>query len=126
MIPTLSPWRIGPLSVIDTEMKRERSPRRAPQEDTGVSYFMAPESQPFFALGSMPEPTATIKESGTGATFGIEGKSTIPTGDGGHGRDTQAHKVAIAVIELDAKLEWVAVPKQQACAFLRVSKLRSS
>lgn len=68
----------------------------------------------------MSLPTAAIKESATSTAFVIEGKSNIPSGDESGG-DEQTHKVAIAVIDLSAKLEWIAVPKEQACAFLRVS-----
>lgn len=65
-------------------------------------------------------PPVLVQESATSATFVIEGKSNIPSGDGA-GMDEKTHKVVVAVIDMSANLEWVVVPKEQASAFLRVS-----
>jgi len=60
--------------------------------------------------------TAVAVEGATSSTFVISGRSTIPS-DSQDGEQT--HKVSIAVIDLDAKLEWIAVPRLQAATFLR-------
>ncbi|KAG9017772.1 hypothetical protein FRB93_004583 [Tulasnella sp. JGI-2019a] len=56
-----------------------------------------------------------VNESVTSTTFVIDGKSNIPC----EANDNQAHKVVIAVIDMAAKLEWVAIPKEKQSAFLR-------
>jgi uncharacterized protein (TIGR02231 family) len=61
-------------------------------------------------------PEARIVEGTLSTSFAIEGLSTIPT-------DTdltaQAHKVTVAVVDLAANLEWVAVPVSIPSAFLQ-------
>ncbi|KAG9086371.1 hypothetical protein FRC07_013112, partial [Ceratobasidium sp. 392] len=53
------------------------------------------------------------------ATFGISGRSNIPSGD-------TSHKVAIAVLDLEAELECVCVPREKECVFLRCKILNTS
>lgn len=47
------------------------------------------------------------------ATFSVPGLMTIPS-------DNVAHKVTIVKLSLDAKMEWVAVPKRDAKVHLKV------
>lgn len=47
------------------------------------------------------------------ATFGIPGQSNIPSDEGNH-------KVVIAVLDLEAELEWVCVPREKESVFLTV------
>jgi hypothetical protein len=56
-------------------------------------------------------------------SYVIEGLSTIPSDTD----DTsQAHKVTVAVVDLTADLEWIAVPKEQPSAFLRAKVKNTS
>jgi uncharacterized protein (TIGR02231 family) len=61
-------------------------------------------------------PEARVVEGTLSTSFVIEGLSTIPS-------DTdltaQAHKVTVAVVDLTADLEWIAVPVSVASAFLQ-------
>jgi uncharacterized protein (TIGR02231 family) len=59
---------------------------------------------------------ATAVEGAMSTSYIIHGLSTIPSDTGS---THQAHKVMVAVIDLTADLDWIAVPKQQPSAFLR-------
>ncbi len=48
------------------------------------------------------------------ATFGVPGKISIPS-------DYDKHSVAIVKLNLDAKMRWITVPKQEAKTHLHVS-----
>ncbi|KDN49256.1 hypothetical protein RSAG8_01958, partial [Rhizoctonia solani AG-8 WAC10335] len=52
-------------------------------------------------------------------TFGIPGRSDIPSDEG-------SHKVVIAVLELQADLEWVCVPREKESVFLTCKVVNSS
>ncbi|KZT61875.1 hypothetical protein CALCODRAFT_479632 [Calocera cornea HHB12733] len=67
----------------------------------------------------MVVPTAQAREGAISASFFIEGLSSIPS-------DGATHKVAIAVLDLTAKLEWIAVPKLNTSAFLQCQITNSS
>ncbi|KAG9037274.1 hypothetical protein FRB95_006217 [Tulasnella sp. JGI-2019a] len=103
-IPTLTPWRIGPPApdpiIIPGPIMRSRTTR-------GRSSSRRMEMAP-----------AIVQQSATSATFLIEGKCNIPSGDG-TSFDDKTHKVFIAVVDMSAKLDWVVVPKEQPSAFLR-------
>ncbi|KAG8996288.1 hypothetical protein FRB90_012776 [Tulasnella sp. 427] len=126
-IPTLTPYKIG----------RPRPPPPPPQVTfsapmAAMSYSMAlleelvdeerMEADEVLGMGlfdaaePMAVATAAAIEGATSSTFVIAGKSTIPSHQPD---DEQTHKVSVAVIDLDAKLEWVAVPKVQTAAFLK-------
>ncbi|KIO30856.1 hypothetical protein M407DRAFT_20178, partial [Tulasnella calospora MUT 4182] len=127
-IPTLTPYKIGrprpppPPAVEYMAIARSASAfvqtvvaeEEESDDDMGFGLFDGAEE-------SAPPPpithaTAAAIEGATSSTFVIAGKSTIPS----HQQDDeQTHKVSVAVIELDAKLEWVAVPKAQTSAFLK-------
>lgn len=53
------------------------------------------------------------------ATFGIPGHSDIPS-------DAGEHKVVITVLELEAELEWLCVPREKESVFLIVSRFFST
>ncbi|KAG8903531.1 hypothetical protein FRB99_003162 [Tulasnella sp. 403] len=108
-IPKLPSFRIGH----EYRNRRFRETKRMSTSDI-----------PFYAVGfksSAPEPapvmkerSTVVKEAPTSAVFEIEGKSNIPSGDKG-----ETHRVSIAVIDLDAKLEWISIPKEKASVYLR-------
>ena len=125
-IPELPQYRIGapqpapsPSPIMMKSMVAMAAPpttqeRAAFIEDDhmAMEYYDAP--------ATITARTATAVEGVTSTTFVIEGKSTIPSDS-----DTseQTHKVSIALIDLQAKLEWISVPKIQATTFLRVGDL---
>ncbi|KAG9126091.1 hypothetical protein FRC07_004934 [Ceratobasidium sp. 392] len=64
--------------------------------------------------------SAKVLDAGVlSATFGIPGRSDIPS-------DESSHKVVIAVLELDAELEWVCIPREKESVFLRCKVLNAS
>ncbi|KZT61867.1 hypothetical protein CALCODRAFT_463674 [Calocera cornea HHB12733] len=140
-IPTLWPQRIGRAyafrSVGGTRRRRSRMAkeaysipampmgRLAMPEGGGGIYDALEESTDDFVYGAAPPPplmSARMTEAVDGAisaNFHIEGKSSIPS-------DDAAHKVAIAVLDLTAKLEWIAVPRLNTSAFLQCQITNSS
>jgi hypothetical protein len=75
-------------------------------------------SHAFSALGNAPAPMAVrqahVASAGVlSATFGIPGRSDIPS-------DRSSHKVVIVVLDLEAHLEWVCVPREKESVFLTV------
>lgn len=63
---------------------------------------------------SWTETKALVTESAVPSVFHIEGRCSIPSGP-------IPHKVAIAFLNLDAKMNYVVVPRTAAYAFLQVS-----
>ncbi|KAG9051257.1 hypothetical protein FS837_010544 [Tulasnella sp. UAMH 9824] len=111
-IPTLAPYRIGhPRTITRTTSKAAGG--GGVRRYKGVHMEMAKKKR---KASYFEVPNATVVESATSSTFLIEGLSNIPSSDLG---STKAHKVTIAVVDLAAKLEWIAVPKEQTSAFLR-------
>ncbi|CAE6486151.1 unnamed protein product [Rhizoctonia solani] len=53
------------------------------------------------------------------ATFGIPGRSDIPSDEG-------SHKVVVAVLDLEADLEWIYVPREKESVFLTCKVVNSS
>ncbi|KAG8996287.1 hypothetical protein FRB90_012775 [Tulasnella sp. 427] len=124
-IPTLTPYKIGrprpppPPSRVTFSTAMAAScyieqPELATEEayDDDVGFALFDDAAP----APMAVATAAAIEGATSSTFVIAGKSTIPSHQPD---DEQTHKVSVAVIDLDAKLEWVAVPKAQTAAFLK-------
>jgi len=56
-------------------------------------------------------------------SYVIEGLSSIPSDTDA---TSQAHKVTVAMVDLSADLEWIAVPKEQPSAFLRAKVKNTS
>ncbi|KAG9049796.1 hypothetical protein FS837_009096 [Tulasnella sp. UAMH 9824] len=127
-IPTLTPYKIGrprpppppPMMAHAAPIMMARMAAALPDDDEEREESDDDMGFGLFDGGGTPPPiahaTAAAIEGATSSTFVIAGKSTIPS----HQQDDeQTHKVSVAVIELDAKLEWVAVPKAQTSAFLK-------
>ncbi|KZT61874.1 hypothetical protein CALCODRAFT_463690 [Calocera cornea HHB12733] len=87
---------------------------QAQQQPVAESALVVPPPNPFMAI-----PVAQAREGAISANFFIEGLSSIPS-------DGTTHKVAIAVLDLTAKLEWIAVPKLNTSAFLQCQITNSS
>ncbi|KAG8990321.1 hypothetical protein FRB90_001809 [Tulasnella sp. 427] len=127
-IPTLTPYKIGrprpppppPQLTFSAPMAAMSLSMALPDDDADEEMMEADEDMGmglFDAAEPMAVATAAAIEGATSSTFVIAGKSTIPSHQPD---DEQTHKVSVAVIDLDAKLEWVAVPKAQTAAFLKV------
>ncbi|KAG9079564.1 hypothetical protein FS749_008416 [Ceratobasidium sp. UAMH 11750] len=72
------------------------------------------------ALPRMALRSAKVVDTGVlSATFGISGRSNIPSDEG-------SHKVVIAVLDLTAELEWVCVPREKESVFLRCKVVNAS
>jgi membrane protease subunit (stomatin/prohibitin family) len=63
--------------------------------------------------GSWAESGTTVTDSAVSSSFHIEGLCTIPS-------ETTPHKVSIAVLTFGALVQYVAVPRTKAAAFLQV------
>ncbi|KAJ1307059.1 hypothetical protein OPQ81_008038 [Rhizoctonia solani] len=125
-VPKLSPWRIGlppPSPVVPAPRMRGTSGIRMHS-----LYNAAVEQEVAFAqpatMAAPPLPMATrqahVESSGVlNTTFGIPGRSDIPSDEG-------SHKVVIAVIELQADLEWVCVPREKESVFLTCKVVNAS
>ncbi|KAG9119016.1 hypothetical protein FRC07_006179 [Ceratobasidium sp. 392] len=128
-VPTLSAWRIGfpapPAPPPGMAAVTAASPQ--PMGRVGRSLRLsayedaAPEPA---ARGAAPRPmaarSAKVVDAGVlSATFGIPGRSDIPSDEG-------SHKVAIAMLDLDAELEWVCMPREKESVFLRCKILNAS
>ncbi|KAG8905841.1 hypothetical protein FRB99_008143 [Tulasnella sp. 403] len=136
-IPTLSTYNIGPPPpppIRSVSVKRRagasfRAMANAALESTVESTMPAARQVLMYdydydrlrAPGYVPPPpiahaTATAIEGATSSTFVVGGLSTIPS-DKPDSQET--HKVTISVIDLEAQLEWVALPKVQQSTFLK-------
>ncbi|CAE7054687.1 unnamed protein product [Rhizoctonia solani] len=121
-IPQLSPWRIGfpaprvDLSTVPCSTTRRSAPvpvARGMCVERGV--LDEAESQIAMAIRQ-----AHVESTGLlNTTFGIPGRSDIPSDQG-------SHKVVIAVLELQADLEWVCVPREKESVFLACKVVNSS
>ena len=118
-LPTLSLWTIGahrPAPI--------RRPVAVPSPATTMMQqpctITIPSPLPPTMMGHMPPQsiviqTATVSSVGeVSATFAVPGLSNIPS-------DEAQHTVTVALLELDAKLCWVSVPKKDAKTYLNVS-----
>ncbi|CUA69214.1 Protein F37C4,5 [Caenorhabditis elegans] [Rhizoctonia solani] len=126
-VPKLSPWRIGfPLPPLEIEeMARGGGPPMKKRRTARVSTSLdSLQPIPMMAMSAAPPPMAMrqVHVESTGVlntTFGIPGRSDIPS-------DKGSHKVVIAVLDLEADLEWVCIPREKECVFLTCKVVNSS
>ncbi|KAG8746250.1 hypothetical protein FRC10_005499 [Ceratobasidium sp. 414] len=119
-MPTLSTWRIGftPPSGATEEVEYEES-----DDDMGFGLF--DDGGGGGGGGGrrrvrMVTRKAEVTNQGVlSSTFGIPGRSDIPS-------DQSSHKVVISVLEYDAELEWVCIPRQKESVFLRCRVVNAS
>jgi len=122
------PPRLSPVIVLDRHSRsRSRSRPRTPtryrsrswsrDEDMGFGdepvYQSAP--APRMAVAS----TVVVSQGNITATFRVPGRTTVPS-------DGAVHSVTIAKLDLDAVVEWVAVPKKDPRTHLKVKRLLRS
>ncbi|KAG8729594.1 hypothetical protein FRC11_008416 [Ceratobasidium sp. 423] len=124
-VPKLAPWRVGfPAPVtIQSPVLRSAGPmmkRRSMRMSSSVEPEVA-----YATLCSAPLPPMALRQAhveSTGVlntTFGIPGRSDIPSDEG-------SHKVVIVVLDLQAELEWVCVPREKESVFLTCKVVNSS
>jgi hypothetical protein len=65
-------------------------------------------------LPEMELPSAVASENAVAATFQVKGTTSVPS-------DSVSHKVALAVLKLQAKIEQIAVPRRIVGAYIQVS-----
>ncbi|CAE6533815.1 unnamed protein product [Rhizoctonia solani] len=131
-VPKLSPWRIGvPAPVTMPPWRGPTSPAYSPTSPafSPTSPCYSPTSPRYSpaALGvafDLPPPMAVrqarVETAGVlNTTFRIPGRSDIPSDEG-------SHKVVIAVLELQADLEWICVPREKESVFLTCKVVNSS
>ncbi|KAG8707890.1 hypothetical protein FRC09_001561, partial [Ceratobasidium sp. 395] len=126
-VPNLTAWRIGfpapppppaPMPAAATVSRQYAlRPCSLALEEPRIQRLSA-------SLGAPPPPmrarSARVVDAGVlSATFGIPGRSDIPS-------DESSHKVVISVLNLDAELEWVCVPREKESVFLRCKVLNAS
>jgi len=128
-VPNLSAWRIGfpaPPQPAMPMMKRKSLKPEAmrvsllgDEEFGSTSFDVFPRGM--CAMGApMAFRAAEVVSAGVlSASFGISGRSDIPSDEG-------SHKVVIVVLDLEAELEWVCVPREQESVFLRCKVVNSS
>jgi hypothetical protein len=71
------------------------------------------ESPEEIGLPEMELPSAVASENAVATTFQVKGTTSIPS-------DGVSHKVALAVLNLQAKIEQIAVPRSIAGAYIQV------
>ncbi|KAG8765942.1 hypothetical protein FRC12_007190 [Ceratobasidium sp. 428] len=126
-MPNLSAWRIGfpvpppPPTLMAASFNEPVSiqytrARGGPQMPELAAMSQSTRGAP----ARMTARSAKVIDTGVlSATFGIPGRSDIPS-------DESSHKVVISVLELDAELEWVCVPREKESVFLRCKVLNAS
>ncbi|CUA67825.1 Protein F37C4,5 [Caenorhabditis elegans] [Rhizoctonia solani] len=133
-VPKLSSWRVGIPAPVATPPWRSRtafvptapvySPKSPCYSPTSPCYSPCG-AEPHAVSRGYPPPTMTIRQARVesvgvlNTTFGIPGRSEIPSDEGNH-------KVVIAVLELQADLEWICVPREKESVFLTCKVVNSS
>lgn len=126
-IPKLDPWRVSVyapppprpmLATVDT--RRAVAPMMEEQEesddDMGFGLFDdGPVAQPVPAPRMEVASALVVSQGNITATFRVPGRTTVPS-------DGASHSVTIAKLDLDAVVEWVAVPKKDPRTHLKVSR----
>jgi uncharacterized protein (TIGR02231 family) len=117
-VPKITPWRIGFPSPepVEPPMERRGAVTRSARFSKRVESYAEPEmmAMAYAAPSSMAVRKANVESTGVlNTTFGIPGRSDIPSDEG-------SHKVVIAVLDLQADLEWICVPREKESVFLTV------
>ncbi|CAE7056776.1 unnamed protein product [Rhizoctonia solani] len=134
-VPKLSPWRIGiPAPATQPPWKpsvafQPTSPCYSPSSPAyspaSLAYSPTPPYDSGVAYRAYEPPPMTVRRARVesagvlNTTFGIPGRSDIPSDEG-------RHKVVIAVLELQADLEWICVPRAEESVFLTCKVVNSS
>ncbi|CAE6461219.1 unnamed protein product, partial [Rhizoctonia solani] len=135
-VPKLSSWKIGipalalpagqgatrtkqtarEVAMLDLEVEVDDD-REESDDDMGFGLFDGYET---YATPQMASRKAHVATAGVlSATFSIPGRSDIPSEEG-------SHKVVVAVLDLEAELEWICVPREKESVFLTCNVINSS
>ncbi|CAE7151124.1 unnamed protein product [Rhizoctonia solani] len=142
-VPTLSPWKIGFPAPPPPPPARGSTRTKQTARKSTMSHFMQPKEDDddsddskeesdddmgfglFDGGGERFAPQMTVRQAHVAtagvlsATFGIPGRSDIPSDEG-------SHKVVVAVLDLEAELEWICVPREKESVFLTCKVINSS
>ncbi|QRV76194.1 hypothetical protein RhiJN_04209 [Ceratobasidium sp. AG-Ba] len=127
-VPKLSSWRVGfPFSGTINKIEAPAEEKEESDDDMGFGLFddgpSIPAPQIIRVESSPPlmafRETRVTSQGVLSATFGISGRSNIPSDQG-------SHKVVIAVLDYKAELEWVCIPRQKENVFLKCKVVNAS
>ncbi|KEP48031.1 mucoidy inhibitor A [Rhizoctonia solani 123E] len=129
-VPTLSPWKIGFPAPPPLPPWRDSAPIPQSRFLAHASVDESEESDDDMGFGFDGDNTYTAPQMASrkahvatagvlSATFGIPGRSDIPSDEG-------SHKVVVAVLNLEAELEWICVPREKESVFLTCKVINSS
>ena len=130
-VPKLDPWRVsvyappppprptpGPM-VASYAMAPMKEEDEQSDEDMGFGLFDdGPVAEPVQARRMVVNSAVVVSQGNITATFRVPGRTTVPS-------DGASHSVTIAKLDLDAVVEWVAVPKKDPRTHLKVRRLLS-
>ncbi|KAF8703681.1 hypothetical protein RHS03_06180, partial [Rhizoctonia solani] len=127
-VPKISPWRIGfpapepilqPMARSATALRAKAAHRSLLSGSPELTPLTAPVAM-MAARAPMAIRKAHVESTGVlNTTFGIPGRSDIPSDEG-------SHKVVIAVLDLQADLEWICVPREKESVFLTCKVVNTS
>ncbi|CUA72740.1 hypothetical protein RSOLAG22IIIB_10279 [Rhizoctonia solani] len=132
-LPTLSPWKIGfPAPVLPAGQSAIRTKQTARFSSQALEALVDNDDEEdadedmeshdivLCSAEPMASRKAHVATAGVlSATFGIPGRSDIPSDEG-------SHKVVVAVLDLEAELEWICVPREKESVFLTCKVVNSS
>ncbi|CAE6464401.1 unnamed protein product [Rhizoctonia solani] len=130
-VPTLSAWKIGfpapPLPMGGSARTKQTARVSAVQalteeveeSDDDMGFGLFDDGVPFSAPQMVTRQAHVATAGVLSATFGIPGRSDVPSDEG-------SHKVVVAVLDLEADLEWICVPREKESIFLTCKVVNSS
>ena len=128
-VPTLDPWRVSvyapppppppPLPQVAYRGAAVKEEEES-DEDMGFGLFDdGPVDHSAPARRMAVASALVVSQGNITATFRVPGRTTVPS-------DGAQHSVTIAKLDLDAVVEWVAVPKKDPRTHLKVNRPSSS
>jgi uncharacterized protein (TIGR02231 family) len=120
VLPELEPWYLNVYEPARSPQVRGRSMLMTAAVPLPPSAAPAPEAMMFGATApvAMQAVTAKMEDTGASVTFRLPQSATVPA-------DGEPHKVTVAIVKLESKLDYVTVPKLTESAFRR-AKVKNS
>ena len=125
-IPTLNPLWINAIVTRSVHARKSASRSKGIGFGNRQSLVLVEERGGAFDFYDGPDfvhQEAQVVQGAMFTSYVIDGLSTIPSDTN---VTSQAHKVTIAIVDLTADLEWIAVPNKQPSAFLRAKVKNTS
>ena len=119
-VPTLDPWRVSvyapppPPPTVRVARRAKVEEEEESDEDMGFGLFDDHDNGTATAPAMAATSALVVSQGNVTATFRVPGRTTVPS-------DGAVHTVTVAKLDLDAILEWVAVPKKDPRTHLKVS-----